>query len=395
MNRKLLLRASLALILSAPFTGFVPQAQAGVSVGVSITIAPPALPVYEQPPLPAPGYIWTPGYWAWGPDGYYWVPGTWVYPPQVGYLWTPGYWGWSGGFYLWHAGYWGPRVGFYGGINYGFGYGGVGYEGGYWRGNNWYYNRDCNRFGPNVHVTHVYERTVVNNITVNRVSYNGGAGGIDRRPTGAELAAARGPHRAFTAQQQRHQLAASRDRDFLASVNHGRPAVMATARPASFGPHGSDASRREMPMRTDRPPGAAARISQPGNLQRAPGAAGGPQPGQMQRREMDRPNRADRPPGVGSGAAEQRMMPRAQTRAPQMRSTGQERAVEQRSTPAHVQPQRELRRAEPGGVQGGRAEPRRAQEGPAVRQERAAPERHGGGGPERGGDRGPHERDRR
>ena len=29
--------------------------------------------------LPGPGYIWTPGYWAYDPaDGYYWVPGTWV-----------------------------------------------------------------------------------------------------------------------------------------------------------------------------------------------------------------------------------------------------------------------------------------------------------------------------
>ena len=26
-----------------------------------------------------------------------------------------------------NAGYWGPHVGFYGGINYGYGYGGVGY----------------------------------------------------------------------------------------------------------------------------------------------------------------------------------------------------------------------------------------------------------------------------
>jgi hypothetical protein len=31
-------------------------------IGISITIAPPALPVYEQPPHPAQGYIWTPGY---------------------------------------------------------------------------------------------------------------------------------------------------------------------------------------------------------------------------------------------------------------------------------------------------------------------------------------------
>ena len=27
---------------------------------------PPPLPVYEQPPCPVEGYIWTPGYWAWG-----------------------------------------------------------------------------------------------------------------------------------------------------------------------------------------------------------------------------------------------------------------------------------------------------------------------------------------
>ena len=27
-----------------------------------------ALPVYEQPVIPGPGYIWTPGYWAWSPD---------------------------------------------------------------------------------------------------------------------------------------------------------------------------------------------------------------------------------------------------------------------------------------------------------------------------------------
>ena len=61
-------------------------------------------------------------------------PGVWVRPPQVGLLWTPGYWGWGGGAYLFHAGYWGPHVGFYGGVNYGFGYGGVGFGGGRWVG---------------------------------------------------------------------------------------------------------------------------------------------------------------------------------------------------------------------------------------------------------------------
>src|ERR1700720_334077 len=108
------------------------SAAAFAQIGVSITVAPPALPVYEQPPVPAPGYLWTPGYWAYGPEGYFWVPGVWVQPPQVGVLWTPGYWGWGGGMYRWNAGYWGPHVGFYGGVNYGFGYGGVGFVGGRW-----------------------------------------------------------------------------------------------------------------------------------------------------------------------------------------------------------------------------------------------------------------------
>ncbi len=51
---------------------------------------PPPLPDYEQPPPPGDGYIWTPGYWTWGPAGYYWVPGAWVEAPYVGALWTPG-----------------------------------------------------------------------------------------------------------------------------------------------------------------------------------------------------------------------------------------------------------------------------------------------------------------
>src|SRR6266851_7755402 len=130
--RRLFSMRTLFLVLVACLLPAASRAQ--VSVGVSIRVGPPALPVYEQPPCPQEGYLWTPGYWAYGDEGYYWVPGVWVAPPQVGLLWTPGYWGWGGGVYVFHPGYWGPHVGFYGGVNYGFGYGGSGFYGGRWEG---------------------------------------------------------------------------------------------------------------------------------------------------------------------------------------------------------------------------------------------------------------------
>ncbi|MGC2080986.1 MAG: hypothetical protein WA728_34240, partial [Xanthobacteraceae bacterium] len=42
---------------------------------ISVDVPPPPLPIYEQPIIPGPGYLWVPGYWAWSDDfGYYWVP---------------------------------------------------------------------------------------------------------------------------------------------------------------------------------------------------------------------------------------------------------------------------------------------------------------------------------
>src|SRR5882672_8078255 len=86
------------MVLAAATVFVVPAASfASVNIAISVNTPPPVLPVYAQPVIPGPGYIWTPGYWAWGPAGYYWVPGVWVMPPSVGLLWTPGYWGWAGG----------------------------------------------------------------------------------------------------------------------------------------------------------------------------------------------------------------------------------------------------------------------------------------------------------
>jgi WXXGXW repeat (2 copies) len=253
---------ALALMLS-PSAAF-----AQVVVGVSITVAPPVLPVYVQPPIPAPGYIWTPGYWAYGPDGYFWVPGTWVEPPAVGLLWTPGYWGWRDGFYAWNAGYWGPRVGYYGGVNYGFGYVGVGYAGGYWNGGVFAYNRVVNNFGS-VTINNTYNKTVINNVNVTRVSYNGGAGGTTAKPTPQELAAAKDPHTPATATQTQHQQTAGTDRSMLASVNNGKPAVAATSHVGQFTGPGVMAAK---------PAAALKPVAAPTRNTHAPTSLSGPKP---------------------------------------------------------------------------------------------------------------------
>lgn len=223
----------IATVLAGPMLAVPVTSFAQVSVGVSVAVGPPALPVYPQPYAPGPGYIWTPGYWGYAPDGYYWVPGTWVLAPAVGVLWTPGYWGWGGGFYHWHSGYWGPHVGYYGGINYGYGYTGAGYAGGYWKGRAFYYNRAVNNVNA-AHIHNTYNQTVINHAGVSRVSYNGGVGGINARPSAEQEAMARERHIAPTATQMRHENLARKNPAQRFSMNHGRPDIVATSRPGKF-----------------------------------------------------------------------------------------------------------------------------------------------------------------
>jgi len=239
-----------SLFLAVGLLAIPAQSRAQVAVGISVRIGPPVLPIYAQPICPGPGYIWVPGYWAYGPDGYFWVPGTWAFPPEVGLLWTPGYWAFEDGFYAWSPGYWGPEVGFYGGINYGFGYTGVGFFGGYWRGGTYYYNRSVTNVDVTV-VRNTYNTTVINN-NVNRVSFNGGRGGITAHPSSQEMAADRQRHFSMTSEQTQHQQTAGSDRTLLASVNHGRPDVAASPRPGQFHGHGTVETGR--PVTPNRPP---------------------------------------------------------------------------------------------------------------------------------------------
>jgi hypothetical protein len=235
----------LAAALALPATMLpASSASARVSVGISVGFGPPPLPYYRQPILPAPGYIWVPGYWAYGSYGYYWVPGAWVLPPAVGLLWTPGYWARGGGYYRWHGGYWGPRVGFYGGIDYGYGYPGRGYNGGYWNRGHFYYNRAV--VNVNIrNVRYVYNKSVVYKNSGRRVSYNGGKGGTTLRPTKQELTWARERRAGQTTAQMRYREAALKAPAMRYKNNHGEPIAARLAN--------RSASRNKVQSRVPRP----------------------------------------------------------------------------------------------------------------------------------------------
>jgi len=207
---------------------------ASAQIGISVGYGPPLLPIYEQPILASEGYLWAPGYWGYdySANDYYWVPGTWVYPPQAGFLWTPGYWGWGGSGYYFNQGYWGPTVGYYGGINYGYGYSGVGYEGGRWEGNHFAYNTSVNNV--NTAVIHSIYSAPVTNGSENHVSYNGGSGGVEARPTPQQEAYAKEQHVGPVAAQTQHMQAARNNPALFASANQGKPPIAATAKPGEF-----------------------------------------------------------------------------------------------------------------------------------------------------------------
>jgi hypothetical protein len=373
------------------------DAEAGYNAtldAISAPQPPPPLPTYEQPEAPDPNYLWTPGYWNYAPQGYYWVPGAWVQPPYTGALWTPGYWGGYGSGYRFHRGFWAAHIGFYGGINYGFGYFGTGYQGGYWNGDNFYYNRECNRVNDRV-IRNVYQRNVVinntvinnttiNNRTVNNVSYNGGRGGVQVQPRPAELAVLREQRVAPMQAQIQHQQQAAQNRQQFFAENKGRPALVAAVQPlrADRGivapPHTTAQINRALPVpqqiqqeRQFAHPGAqpvsnvarpVATPNQPNRLpQNEPQRQPVQQPGQQNRPGSfanNQPNRGVQPvrPNEPQNRAAQpanRPNPQvpARTVTPQQQARPQEqqRAVPQRPTPAQqpARPQPQVERSQP------------------------------------------------
>lgn len=207
------------------------------AIAVRVQRPPPPMPVYVQPRIPqvGAGYIWTPGYWAWNASvaDYYWVPGTWVRGPRPGLYWTPGYWALVGGVYVWHAGYWGPTVGFYGRINYGFGYTGSGYNGGQWRGQQFTYNNSVNNITTN-NITNVNVRNV--NV-INSFSTAAPTTQVERQSLTIrqQLASGRAPQGVLAAERTQitHERTARTVPTLRASQNAGKPPVAATVQPVA------------------------------------------------------------------------------------------------------------------------------------------------------------------
>ena len=283
MSSTALKRTTLAfgLALLAPLSAWS-------QVSLSVSIAPPPLPLYAQPPIPGDGYLWTPGYWAWdaGSGDYIWVPGTWVMPPSAGLLWTPGYWAFGGGGYFWHRGYWGSHVGYYGGLNYGYGYTGSGYWGGRWDRGHIRYNSAVNNI-PSGRVHNVY-RAPVTQRPAPTESFNGGNSHYRTPPTASERRFEGAPHGNPTPEQMDHEHRAIGMPEQRMGNNHGAPPTAATPRPGGFGDPQVEHVRPAPEMR-----------AQPVR----PGAGMRPE-GQPQRGAEPRGNAGPRPQGGGERGGE-------------------------------------------------------------------------------------------
>ena len=351
-SMRILHSSVLALVLGASAAAaLAATAQAQVSIDVQVNIAPPPLPYYEQPVIPAEGYLWVPGFWAWdeAEADYYWVPGTWVEPPQPELLWTPAYWGWVEGRYVFHPGYWAREVGFYGGIDYGYGYTGDGYFGGRWDHGAFFYNRTFNNV-ESVRITNVYNQTVVVNNRTTNVSFNGGNGGTAARPTPQQEAIARERHVEATPVQRQQVQSASKDRALFSRQNHGEPAVAATPRGGVFQGAGvSRGSRTPVAAKSNETPKAGEQ----------PKSAPQPGPAKPQTNEMQAPKTEEKriPAGEPSRTEEQRRPAAERPKVEEDRRPAQQPRPEQRRPP-------EQPRAE---------EPRRAPQPPPRAEEPRAP----------------------
>ena len=288
--RSLTSTASLAFLLGIGALAAAPTAsQAYIGIGINVGFAPPALALLRtasDPRLRVYLDAWLLGM---GPRFSRLLLGARNLDPSAPYRLSVDPWllGLARWFLCLQCRILGPHIGFYGGVNYGFGYNGFGYGGGEWRGNNFFYNRSVNNV-RNVNITNVYDRTVVNNNSNNRVSFNGGNGGVRAQPTPEQAAAAHEQHVGVTPAQQQHFQAARMQPNLRASVNHGAPPVAATPRPAAFSGAGVVPARGGGNYRAPNPAAQAGRPGGPGGY--------GPRPNEGQGSRPYAPNASENRP---------------------------------------------------------------------------------------------------
>jgi hypothetical protein len=185
----------------------------------------------------------------------------------------------------------------------------------------------------NIHNT--YNETVVNNVTVNKVSYNGGPGGTAAAPTAQEKAAAAEPHVPPTAMQHQHTQEAARNPALAARANGGHPAIAATPRPAAFNAPGVVGARGATTS-----PGSVAHTPTPGQPNGAVRTQG--QPGQ--------PNataHAQGQPGQPNGAARTQGQPGQPNGARPQGQPGQPNGARPQGQPAQANAARPAKPARP------------------------------------------------
>lgn len=73
-----------------------------------VMVAPPPPQVEIRSPLPAAGYVWLGGYWAWRGSSHYWVSGHWE-AQRPDHYWVPHGWVSGGGGWRLNQGHWARR----------------------------------------------------------------------------------------------------------------------------------------------------------------------------------------------------------------------------------------------------------------------------------------------
>jgi hypothetical protein len=150
-------------------------------------------------------------------------------------------------------------VGYYGGVNYGFGYMGIGFAGGMWDHGFFRYNTAIMHVdGRYIHNT-FEDRGMVDRYTVARgshVAFSGGPGGIHHDPMPEERIAERDSHMDRSSFQMQHEGAARNDHSSYFKANGGHPATLAVQRPMTAPMHNGPQSmgRPEQQMRTESHP---------------------------------------------------------------------------------------------------------------------------------------------